>query len=202
MKILSPVLGGGEVDGGMGVGVVAGGVLAAVEIHDGVVDTLDARAVEETVALLGDDAGDEAFVGIVVEDDGVRHVFVLALFEEGPAVDLASGVGDGTGAEYLLVEVDTYIVGFEFHAVIFDGAFGEELCLAFVDVDGNGVGGLVMDDGGKGVGRGEERRERGGAAKGVEGVSNGGECVGNCEEAVGGVMERIGQDFFRDGVKR
>lgn len=48
-------LGMGEVDGEMGVGVVAGGVLSAVQIHNGVADFFHPRTVQESVALLGDD---------------------------------------------------------------------------------------------------------------------------------------------------
>ena len=144
--------GAGEVDGKVGMVVVAGGVLSAVEIHDRVADFLHARAVEESVALLGDDTGDEAFVGVVVEDDGVGHVFIVALLEEGASSGFATGVGHGLCIERLLVEVHPDFVGLEFHSVIFYNTFVVQLGLAFVDVDGNGVGGLVVHDAGEGIG--------------------------------------------------
>ena len=144
--------GAGEVDGKVGVVVVAGGVLPAVEIHDRVADFLHARAVEESVALLGDDTGDEAFVGVVVEDDGVGHVFIVTLLEEGASGGFAAGVGHGLCIERLLVEVHPDFVGLEFHSVIFYNTFVVQLGLAFVDVDGNGVGGLVVHDAGEGIG--------------------------------------------------
>ena len=69
-------------DIGKGMGVIACGVLSSVKIHYGVADTFDTRAMEESIALLCDYTGDEAFVGIIVEDDGVGHVFGIALLEE------------------------------------------------------------------------------------------------------------------------
>ena len=109
---------------------------------------------EEAVALLGDDTGDDAFAGVVVEGDGVGHVFVVALFEEGAADYFAVGVGNGLCIEYLAVEVDMNGFGFEFHAIIFDDTLRVELGFAFVDVDGYGVGCLVVDDAGECIWRG------------------------------------------------
>ena len=162
-----------KVDGEVGMGVVAGGVLATVEVHDGVADFLDARAVKESVALLGDDTGDDAFAGVVVEGDGVGHVFVVALFEEGTADYFAVGVGNGLCIEYLAVEVDVNGFGFEFHAIIFDDTLRVELGFAFVDVDGYGVGGLVVDDAGECIWRGVYDGEGVGACDGIECVGNG-----------------------------
>ena len=88
------------------------------------------------VALLGDDTGDEPFVGVVVEDNGIRHVFGIALLEEGAAVHFARRVGDRPGAENLAVEVYLYVVGLQLHTIVFDDTFGVELGFAFVDVDG------------------------------------------------------------------
>ena len=127
-------LGFGEVDGEMRMGVVAGGVETAVEVHHRVVHLLDAGAVEEPVALLGDDARDEAFLGVVVEDDGIGYIFGFVLFEEGVAAHLAVGIQHRLGVEHLFVEINTHIVGLEHHAVIFDIAVVEELRVAFVDV--------------------------------------------------------------------
>ena len=124
----------GEVDGEMRMGVVASGVETAVEIHHRVVHFFDTGAVEESVALLGDDARDKALLGVVVEDDCVGYIFGLILFEEGVAVGFAVGVRHRLGIEHLFVEIDANIVGFEHHAVVFDVAVVEKLRVAFVDV--------------------------------------------------------------------
>ena len=150
--VASDELGASEIDGKVGMVVVAGGVLSAVEVHDRVADFLHARAMEESVALLGDDARDETFVGVVVEHDGVGHVFIVALLEEGAAGGFAIGVGYGLCIERLFVEVHSDFVGLEFHSVIFYNTFVVQLSLALVDVDGNGVGGLVVYDAGEGIG--------------------------------------------------
>ncbi len=143
---------------------------------------------EEAVALLGDDSGDDAFVGIVVEDYGVGHVFVFVLLEEGFTDGFAVGVGDGTGTEYLAVEIYTYVVGFQFHAVVFDDAFGVELCFVFVNVDGYGVFGFVVDDAGDGIGREGDGGEGRGGGKGVEGVGEVRKGVGKSGK---GVAQRV-----------
>ena len=110
-------------------GIVAGGVLSAVEVHDRVANLLHAGAMQKAFALLSDDAGDDALLGEIVEDDGVRHILGVALLEEGPADGLAIGVGDMHGIEYLGVEIDTYLVGLQFHALVFNhalvGIYGE-----------------------------------------------------------------------------
>ena len=170
--------GAGEVDGKVGVVVVAGGVLPAVEVHDRVADFFHARPVEKPVALLGDDAGDKAFVGVVVKDNGVGHVFVVALLKERSAGGFAVGVGHGLGGERLFVEIDTNVVGRQLHSVIFYDPFVVQLGLAFVDVDGNRVGGFVVHDAGEGAGR-------------VWYDGHGG-AVGCFQQAVGHFCRRVG----------
>ena len=81
-----------------------------------------------------------------------------ALLTELQDIDLAivcSGTGDINATLDYAVErptIDTNVVGRQLHSVIFYDPFVVQLGLAFVDVDGNGVGGLVVHDAGEGIG--------------------------------------------------
>ena len=66
---------------------------------------------QEAFALLGDDTRDDALLGVVVEGNGVCHVFGVALLEERPADRFAVGIGDMLGIKHLGVEIDPYLVG-------------------------------------------------------------------------------------------
>ena len=143
----------GEVQREVGVDVVAGGVAAAGEVHHGVVELLHRLAVEEALALLGDDAVDEAALGVVVEADGVGVVFGAVLDEEGTSHGLACRVDAAVGVEDVAVEVEVDAVGTQQHAVVVDDAVAVERGLARLEVHGHRVLGLVLDDALHGVAR-------------------------------------------------
>ena len=136
-----------------GVGVVAGGVLPTIEVHDGIADFLDPRPMEEAFALLGDDTRDNALLGIIIESDSIGHILGVALLEEGTPDGVAVGVDNMLGIEHLGVEVDPDFVGFELHGFIFYLALVVELCLASVDIEGDGVLSLIVDYAGEGTRR-------------------------------------------------
>ena len=133
-----------EVDCEMGVCMVAGGVLTAAEVHDRVVHLLDAVAVEEPIALLGDDTRNDALLGAVVEGDGVGDILGIVLFEKGVSGRGFGGVGRGCGKENLMVEVDAHVVGLEFHAVVVDGPLAVELRMFSLDIKCDRVGCPIM----------------------------------------------------------
>ena len=60
---------------------------------------------------------------------------------------MAVGVVGRAGIEHLTVEVDPYIVGLKRHVVVVDRTFVVELCAPQMDVECDGVGGLVVDNG-------------------------------------------------------
>ena len=101
---------------------------------------------EETVALLGDDALDNTFLGVVVEGDGVGVVFGAVLLEIGASDDIVGGVGSAVGVKGLCIEVHLHMVGAEQHAVVVDGAVSVEIGAARVEIHGYRVLGLVFDD--------------------------------------------------------
>lgn len=63
------------------------------------------------------------------------------------------------GAKELAFEIHTNVIGGEFHSVVFDDAFGVELCFAVFDVDGDGVGCFIVDNAGEGIGGVVDERE-------------------------------------------
>lgn len=135
----------GEVDGEMGVGVIAGGVLSAAHIHHRVVHLFHLLSMQESFALLRDDTRDEAFLGAVVEGDGVGYVFGLVLLEEGVSADGSVAVKHRPCMQCLPVEIHAYIVRFQFHSVIQDDAVGVEVGLALAYINHDRVGRLVVD---------------------------------------------------------
>ena len=178
----------GKVDGKVGVGVVAGGVLTAIEVHDRVAYFFDSGTVKESFALLGDDTGDETFLGVVVKDNGVGNVFGIALFEIGAAGGVVGRIENGLGTKELAFEIHTNVVGGEFHSVVFDDAFGVELCFAVFDVDGDGVGCFIVDYAGESIG---------GVVDEGEGVGGGGRELGRVGYL--GIMQGVGG---REGGRR
>ena len=64
----------GEVDGKMRMGVVAGGVLTAAEVHHRIVDFLNLVAVQVAIALLRYDTVNDAFSAVVVVGQSVGVV--------------------------------------------------------------------------------------------------------------------------------
>ena len=81
-----------KVDGKMGVAVVAGGILAPIEIHNRVGYFLDTGTMEKAIALLGDDTRDDAFLGDIVKGNRIGHVLGIAFFEVGDADRFAGRV--------------------------------------------------------------------------------------------------------------
>jgi hypothetical protein len=78
--------------------------------------------------------------------------FVAAVEAGGSAVDEGlDGASHALGDAVDGTEVDADVVCLEFHRLIFNLTLGIELRFALIDVEGDGVGGFVMDDGGDGI---------------------------------------------------
>ena len=190
----------GEVDGEVRVTVVAGGVESAAEEHDGVVHLLDAAAVQIALALLGDDARDDAFLVVVVEDDGVGQIFRLTLDKEGLAADAAVAVGRAGGGEPCRLEVHLHRVGFQRHVLIFDRPLAVEVGAAHQDVQLDGVFGLVVHHilqrvgrDGHGGGHGVDMHRRVDAGGTVVGVAQAVEHTAPLDDAVYLVQKAVGR---------
>ena len=137
----------------MRMGVVAGGELAAVEVHHRVVHLFHLAAVQEPFALLRDDALYDALAGIEVVCYLVGVVLRAAVLELGTAVNGAVGVGEAVGVEHPRLEIHTDGVGHEVHILIVDAALLEKSGLAVVEQEHHRVLGFVGYDVGDGVGR-------------------------------------------------
>ena len=134
----------GEVDGEVGVGVVAGGVAAAAEVHHRVVHLLHPLPVQEPLALLGDDAIDDAFFGDVVESQRVGVVVGAVLAEEGAPHGVAGRVGGAVGMQGVGLEVHLHAVGLQQHAVVVNAAIAVEVGAAALEVHRHRVLRLVF----------------------------------------------------------
>ena len=136
----------GEVDGVVRVGVVAGGILSFAEVHHRVVDFLDFLSVQEAIALLGDDAVDDALLGVEVEGDGVGAVFGVALFEIGFAGAAAAAVVHSGGVYDVGVEIDAHGIGFEFHILVMHHTLFVDESATVVEIESHRIFGFVLDD--------------------------------------------------------
>ena len=108
---------------------------------------------QEAVALLGDYAAYDAFLRVVVEEDGVGIVLAFVLLEEGTAEGAASAVDAAVGMESLGVEVDLNPVGLKAEPLVEYVALAVEVCAAAVDLQRYGILCLVVYYVGDGIGR-------------------------------------------------
>ena len=90
-------------------------------------------------------AVDFAFFRFAVVQHAVGPVFVAIVFEFGAESISAVAVGASFGKNFLLGQVDTDIIGFQFYRSIFKPCIAVEVHLFLLQVEPDGIGRFVVD---------------------------------------------------------
>ena len=100
--------------------VAARGERARLDVDFSVVHLLDAVTVQVVLVVLGENLGDDAFLGVEVETHLVGEVFLPSLRKDRLSYDTSSAVRHSLGVDGVLLEVEFHVVGLNLDVVVLD----------------------------------------------------------------------------------
>ena len=126
---------------------IAGGVLAAIQVHDTRTVPLALVRGHEALTLLGVDVGDECLSGLEIVGDAVGLILLVSLLEERFAYHLAQTVLSARRMHQTAVQGYGYLVGGKRQVLVIHLTVSIEICPALKHVERDTVRSRVYNRG-------------------------------------------------------